>query len=394
MERLDVKCKMNVFKYNLNRERKSYGFMALLPLIIMFALILLASAIQNSFESEYLRKLVEGYPTDAFNIQKNQLDAFEYKDKIETYDYYYGEENGVSALYIAYEMDSVFSIDGVLQEGGFPKADNEIVVSEGYIVNVLDGTDEELVKYIGEKVTFKDKEFSISGITYGIEPTRENYIESDTFYTYFRTDAYYHSATDNTIFIPYDTIKDMYEPQEFYLGEGNEKTILVRAYYRNLFSDDMMRSQLKKCFIDGKINVFEKELASSKNTINNISKTLLLVFGACFICACIYMRTQIQIELHYRRKEFGYLQIFGLSKARIMRLILSGYLLKILVALIYAIPMYLIIIVLYYLMFGNFILFNYTHVIAIICFILVFYMITVLIAILKFLRRSVIGLIN
>jgi len=385
---------MNAVKYNLKRNKRNYRIIALLPYILLFVILLLASSIQNSFKKEYLRVLVDKYPTDSFDIQKDALDCFKYKNKINVYEYYVGLENDVTALYIAEKKDSVLNIEGMLQVGCFPEKENEVIVTEGYIISKMKGDEDSLNQYLGTKIMFSGKEFVISGITYSLDESSENYLESERFFTYFYTDVYYTYATDSTIFIPYKTIKTMYEPQNCYIGDNELRTEMVRGYYRDLFDDNEMLQVLRGCFNSEVINSYDKEIHSAENTVDSVIKIFLLVLIVCFIVACVFMNSQIRVELFYRRKELGYLQIFGVSKIKIYWIVYVGYILKLVIAMILAIPIYFIIIWGYHMYTGSYIIFNIQHIIMIVACIVIFYSVTIFLGIFKFMRRSIIKLIN
>ena len=73
--------------------------------------------------------------------------------------------------------------------------------------------------------------------------------------------------------------------------------------------------------------------------------------SAMFEIACLYTVSVIRLELFYRRRELGYLQIFGLSKGRIRRLILLEYVVKLMGSLLLAVLVYALLAGLYALVF-------------------------------------------
>lgn len=65
------------------------------------------------------------------------------------------------------------------------------------------------------------------------------------------------------------------------------------------------------------------------------------------------MTSQIDLELYYRKKEIGFMQIFGLKKKKILKIILSGYLLKILTSFALSIVIYGIGVWVYFIVFNS-----------------------------------------
>ncbi len=78
-----------------------------------------------------------------------------------------------------------------------------------------------------------------------------------------------------------------------------------------------------------------------------------IVLLALFAIACLYTVSVIRLELFYRRQELGYLQIFGVSKGRIRRLILLEYTVKLLGSLLLAVLVYLLFAAVYALSLGG-----------------------------------------
>lgn len=388
---------VSAVRYNIRRNKKMFSLFALLPFAVMFLLILLASTLQNSFKQEYMRFLLEKYPTDAFTISALNLDGFEYKDKINVYEYYTASEGDTKALYLADRKDSVLAVEGMIQYGEFPKNKNEVLISNELAKSML-GKNESAVRYVGKKLTFMGKEFTVSGVLYSLGESGGVDTEDgrcENFINYLYEDVYYFRISGNIIFIPYESFAELTEPQKYIYADGTE---MVRAYYRGLLLDADMLEALNKCKFSGTfmsgINVFEAEVLSEQDSLDDITYMFFLVFIVCFIIACLFMSSQIQMELFYRRKELGFLQIFGLKRKRILKLIMSGYMLKIVASFVMAAVLFAACTAGYLLATGHFIFFNVTHTLIVLVCVFVFYIITVLLTTLKFLRKDIIKLVT
>ncbi len=386
-EKIQLKpAKTGSIKYNLKRNKKMFHPVSLLPFIVMFLVILMASTIQNSFSEEYIRDSVKKYPMDAFNITEYELGCFQHPDKLERYDYYVEEEDGVTALYLSEKPDSVLSIDGMIQYGQFPDSDDEILVSYEYAVSRFGEND--LEKHVGEEITFCSRKFVISGIVYSLDEKVMADGKNPSFEEFYESDIYYMDTEGSIIYIPYNNLKE-------FAGLSVKKYGSVqfwRMYYRNLFDDEVMLNDARNSLINC-INIFEQKIKYSQEILNGIMLILSVVFLVCFIIACIFMNSQIQIELFYRRKELGFLQIFGLKKKRVRRLVCIGYLMRIVLSFIFAAIIYAISVGLYNLICKSTLMFNCIHIAVIIAVLFVFYFITVLVSTNKFLRKDVIKLI-
>lgn len=379
----------SAIKYNIKRNRKKFRLLSLLPFVIMFFLIMFVSTLQNNFKEEYMRSAKEKYPMDAFNISNNYLENLSFRDDIGIYDYYSAVEDDVTAYYLAEARDSVLAIEGMIEHGRFPMNDNEILVTHELLVNKFNESDN-LEKYVGEKLNFMDKEFVISGVLFAFDESDINSLRNENFELYLNSDIYYKRIKGNIIFIPYNTIKKFLEPQE----KEYDGSIFVRAYYRELFEDAGGTSELRASYSNGNINIFENIIIKSQQSLDNITRILLIVFIVCFVISCLFMSSQIHIELFYRRKELGYLQIFGLKKHKIKKIVLIEYMIKIIASLAMSVVLYLIGIVIYFVAVHHWVFFNWIHILAIVSGILLVYFLTVLFTFRKFIKRDVMRLLE
>ena len=88
------------------------------------------------------------------------------------------------------------------------------------------------------------------------------------------------------------------------------------------------------------------------------------------------------------------MQIFGLKKKKILKIILSGYLLKMLTSFALSIVIYGIGVWVYFIVFKSIVFLNYIYTVAIIFTIFITYFLTIYISILKFMKKDIIKLIT
>lgn len=382
--------KTSSIKYNLKRNKKNLSPLSLLPFVVMFLLMLLVSTVQNNFKDEYIRKIQSKYPIEIFAYQKGQLDSFAHKDKVVNYDYYHAEEGEVEALYLAEKDYSVLKIEGMIQYGTFPEMPNEVIVSHEYIDSISSGSND-YKSYIGKTIKFKDKEYVISGILYTMDSDIFVNGKNEKFSEYYNADIYYRRKVGNIIYIPYESISVNFEKDIYkYSNADNE---FYMAYFKDLYKNSSVETALRNALY-GSINLFDNEVKESQKVVDRIALLLLVIFIVCFVIACIFISSQIQIELFYRRKELGFLQIFGLNKKRVRSLILTGYMLKISVALSVSVILYVFTLVIYRVTSGSLIFCNALHILAVILSVYAFYILTIFISIKKFLRKDIISLVE
>ncbi|MGI6744943.1 MAG: ATP-binding cassette domain-containing protein [Acutalibacteraceae bacterium] len=368
--------KFNYFKYSLRRNPKLLSFVSLCPLVLVFLIIMLVSTFQNNFSDEYFRSIKLGYPMDTVSIHQFELERFPYKDKVKLYDNYTASENSINAYYLLSEKDSVFKIKNMIAFGTFPATDHEVLASRDFVSCYFG--DEDYKSHIGEKIVFKNVPFTISGILADFD---NGEVESNLF-----TDIYYQRKIfENPVFIPYDTIKLIGEKQD---------TDIIMAVYDGLADNSEALEALKGALENGAPNQFYSNIENAQMTIDIITIIIYIILFICYIISCIFMVSIIQTELFYRKKELGFLQIFGLRKKQITKILFVEYLLKISVSFIIAIMCYVIAVLLYGVFAKNFIFFNLILILIIIAALFSVYLWTVYFSIRRFLKKSILSLIS
>lgn len=367
--------KLRPFRFALKRNPKLLHAGNWLALMLAFLLLMVVSAIQNNFSKEYTRFLSTRYPMDILAASPEELEQFSGWDDLIVYDNYTLSENHIHAYYLPEKRDSVFSIDGMIQSGDYPRENGEILASEDFLAAYFGEANPD--KCIGRTVTFGGRSFTVCGVTADLKDGKvAQYLQNDVYYR--------RNIRDNAIFIPYDTMKTI---GQFHNGE------YVMAAYRGLMYDDAALSELKGLFYGQVPSPFYSKIAQGQHTMDNISKIFNLVLLVCFVSACMFMMTIVHADLFARKRELGYLQIFGLSRLRLSVLVFSEYLLKISMGFLFALMGYGLLLLLYWLVAGSLMLFNPAVAAGISTLLIALYLLTALVSIGMFLRRSVTSLI-
>lgn len=372
----DTKAKFSYIKYAMRRNPKLLKIGTLLPLILVFFVMLLVSTVQHNFSDEYFRFIKVKYPMDMLAINQSELERFEYRDSVKLYDNYTAAENGVNAYYLMPEKDSVFKIDGMIEYGRFPENNNEILASRDFIKNCF--SDENFEQYIGKKITFKGKTFYICGITADL--SREDINNNIVADLYYRK-----KIAENSVFIPYESIKA--------IGERQNEDIIMGSL-DGLCENETLINALNRVLVHPAANLFYDRIYGMQDIINIVTAVLTAILFICYVMFCIFMLSVIRVELFYRKRELGFLQIFGLGKKKIMRLIMSEYIIKITASLLAAVIIYLPVCIAYGIISGSFIMFNPVFAPVIIISLYSVYCLIAARCAKRFLKKSVISLIT
>ncbi len=221
------------------------------------------------------------------------------------------------------------------------------------------------------------------------------------FYTYLFSDVYYGNLEKTNgmfLFIPYETLTAF--------GSPSEENEVMRCVCRGLFEDEETYRAVR--YIAGperefpgsssaknnKINVFESIIRDAQYTVNLVTMIIFGILIVCFLIACLFVSSQVRIELFYRRKELGFLQIFGVGKKRVRTLVITGYLLKILYSVGVSLAVYCLCLAGYGAGTGRLLLFHPIHAPLLILLITGFYLWSVSRATAGFLKKSTMELIT
>lgn len=392
---------LGTVRYNLCRGRRSRRPAALLPFALIFLILMLVSTVQNAFFREFILFLRDDYPVDAFDLTPAAFSALPepYRGRLKVYEEYEAAEGDVRAFYLAGREDSVLAIRDMLEYGRFPESPDEVLVTAEYARGY--GSAERLV---GERIAFLGREFTVSGVLYDIDWTMSEEDHGDgrnrDFYLYLLGDGYYKRDPDGPggritgkrIFIPYETLRTFGERVQ---GRS------VRCVYPGLFLDGDAYNAVKRAVGTGEngyretpLNSFDQKIGAMQDALDTFTAVLSLALGVSFAIACVFISAQVRLELFYRRRELGFLQIFGLERRRVKRTVLTGYALKLVLSLGLSLVLYALLWVGYLLITGHPVLFDPLYTLAAASVISLLYLAAVSRASSHFLRRSVLKLVT
>ena len=106
------------------------------------------------------------------------------------------------------------------------------------------------------------------------------------------------------------------------------------------------------------------------------------------------MASIVYEEMYYRRKEIGYLQIFGVTKKTVKKFILAEYIMKLAVSFTISIVIYFLQLIIYRLVLGAWVNPGVVESILQIVGITILYILSAIVGIRIFLKKSVISLIS
>ncbi|MBO4871879.1 MAG: ATP-binding cassette domain-containing protein [Lachnospiraceae bacterium] len=310
---------------------------------LFFLIILLGSALQKNVTEEAIRLYRKDRPVDLIELQPSVVASMSEKTKsrLTIYDCYFAEEGEVTAYYLLPKEYSVLGTAGALSYGRFPEKETEVLVNIS-LATVLSGDPEHPENCLGQDFSFCGLKLSVSGI-----------VSNEGYRGDFRNDWYYAYGKDNRplraedqhLFLAYSLLQTIGTKKESYGG-------IVMASAPGIWNDEDLQDRLKYNDSDS-LNRYLQYIRQLKAQTDFYVRIAFIVLLALFFIACLYTVSVIRLELFYRRRELGYLQIFGLSKGRIRRLILLEYTVKMLGSLLLAVLVYLLLAAVYALSLGG-----------------------------------------
>lgn len=290
----------------------------------IMALLYVSVALYLKYNDEYTKIYAKNHPIEMIEVSRTDLDGIgEYID-YELKDNYIIEES-TYVVYTLYDKEeSAFIIPGSIKVGKFPQSDKEVIATKKYVEDVLGIKNIKLA--LGRKIYIKEDVFVISAVI------DDDYKE---LYNVLQSNCYYPNEIGNYIFMPYNSISkignNITDVGDYVMIKIN-KDLYNKKEYINLLT--------KKYFTY--FDTWQHNIDSKTCTIKYYLKTLFMGIIALSIIGIILVGTHINLDLFYRKRELGYLQIFGVNKKRMLFIVFWEYFSKILYALAFAIIVYVL----------------------------------------------------
>lgn len=307
--------KMSIFQYLKKRNVLKFSLKKALSLALVFLTLLLCVSVYENLTDEYTAKLTAKYPICVFPVETREYETLKEKYNMELLrNYTYMAEDYI-CVGMFEKNDSGLSYGNLIKYGKFPKTYDEVIVNQSYVKNFF--RVDSYYEVIGKKIIIEDKTFYISGV---LEDLR--YMNRPELLTYNP----YYGVDGNIVYVPYDNIKSW----------GQEHlTDKVMVKIENLYTTntvDMLREDL-----GGSISIWDNEISTLDAVKDFVFLVVLLIVCAASLISILFITNEIELDLFYRKKEIGYLQIFGMHKKRILGALLLERLVNCFYSLIMAI---------------------------------------------------------
>jgi len=327
---------------------------------------------------------------DTIVLGRDKLKEFPYLNELKIYDYLTIREKELTAYYLMPEKDSVFHVKDMLKVGSFPKKQNEVIITEAAARLLFPSLD--YASCVGKTFRFLEKNWVVAAVSND---------QSKTFADNFGTDVYYQNMEEAAVFIDYETLSTIAEPS---LPSWDEYSVMCVLDGLGLDPEKQKVVEEAKTIrieypngdveeIKDLINPYYQLIEFEQREIDTILQRFYLIFALLSVLLCLYMMSVIRTELFYRRKELGYLQIFGLSRRETQRMLIGEYAVKVFAGLLFGWALFCLVIVLYRIIVGAWVWTN--EMAMLLCGVFAgAYLLFVYFVTHRFLRRSVLSLIT
>lgn len=385
---------LSLLKILFTRGKRQWKISSFVPTIILTLLILVVSTVTNRVDAILLGYLEHYYPSDIVELNAKKIGEMDQEllDAMTVYYPYMAEEDDVRALYYAEKEDSVLGVKGMLKYGYFPETEEQIIVSYDFAQEKF-GPVSSAEDIVGKTYTFAGREFTITGCLHSFDEDKALGFFFNT-ESLFDSDWLYYRYRGSMIFMDYDVIKEIgevsYNPMGSTSGsvtatcDGWMRDPALKEKIFSLYASDYRRST----------NSIVDIIDNTTYAIDPFMLILYFVLIVCFLIACIFVRSKVDIELHYRSREIGFLQIFKVKKRTLRRMILWEYLMQLAISMIIPLSIYVVLMVSASAFLNAFMIFNVVHVGVAFGTLLVLYIHALTGTIKRYMKRDVIELIR
>ena len=360
------------------RHKEKFRLSALLPMIFIITAILICFAVQHNFKSETIRRYMGQYPSEMIVLMWSGAGSrIEAKyGEIDQYESYSIRTDEYVCSRLLPKEDSVLAYGNLIKYGKFPEKEYEVLVS--YWTAVYMESEETVDKCIDKKINIEGTEYTIVGVVADIDN------DPDVDRELYNSDVVYLNEDVINVYIPYDTIKQNGE-----IGDS----IVTMAKVEGLYEDEEMYNDIKYNINMGYISNLDTRISEMQQSIDSVAKVVFVAFIVVAFMAALFIKNDIEVDLFYRRKELGYLQIFGVRKKTIWLQLVFEKMIKNTISMLIAVMLYYILAIAVKNIWDINGFITAGHILAVLGIELGFTLVSVLLPIRKYMRKDVLELI-
>ena len=375
-----------LIKYAKIRSRQSILTMII---ICFFMLVILAAiSLKNNFAREYVNSVkrtypymfvevsdyLESFPLLASEYTNNVSDIVNSDEFVKYESYTYSDDDYI--VYPIYDYDALnFNLDGVLEEGRTPKNQKEVLINYQYADEYFS---EDYKDILSKKITINNKEYTVVGVV-GPE---------EIFPWQYGWNYLYSTISGPSVFMMYDEL--------ITFGTNSRPDMTMYKYIgdNNIYDHDSIYYKVFINDVRSHYSISESKIANVTSTANFIADIVFIIAAVIGVIGIIFITNQIRLNLFYRKKELGYLQIFGLTKIQLAFTIYFQYLYEIAKCLLISIILFLVTTLIIKLVLGFNFMISIGYILLFILIILIYSAIVITIPVVNYMHKGIDKLIS
>lgn len=291
-----IDFKYSISRYLANKSKISCIFQALLFLIILSCI-----SLKLNFKKEYMNYLYRKYPFTTLSLEKENYNYMCNKYECSKYENYIFADNENEYYILLPKQETVIGKKEYMYKGKYPQNSNEVIVNYKYYKENLKDNDIE-----NKEIIIKNKKYKIVGVL-----TNDDMYLNDI----YESNSYYNKEDTNQIFIPYEEMQKEFKDEK---KSSNEIMVTIREKI-----DDELYTDLKY-----NSSYWYKKIGSNIYLLNTFLNLFFVGLIFISILSFIFIANNIYLNIYFRKREIGCLQLFGLSKKRIKRIFIFEYCFK------------------------------------------------------------------
>lgn len=315
----------------VKRQKKSWSLGSLVAQIAVVLILLLCLSLQNRFSVEYTRLVMQGKPFDIFSLSTDWYEELKDEYSFKAYPNYQIIGEGAVGFALLPRENSALAISDMIECGRFPEAPDDMLVPLDYATKVLKTA--EAKDALGQTVELAGRRYTVSGVLTG-NKDYDKYLYSNDYYE----KAYYETVYPSTVYslyIPYDTAR-----QYGRVMEGCPATMVTvpgltieSPLYTALLAEAEARGS-------SALSIWDREYVELQTMIDMIFMFVMVGVAIAGAIAFLFISNDIRLDLYYRRREIGYLQVFHVSRRTILRMLMLERCIRAVLALACALVLY------------------------------------------------------
>lgn len=316
LHKIDLK---EIFKFVASKKKAKKLFRFSLGILI--TIVTFSIMIWQNYDKFYFQKIKNEKPYGILELS-NDLE----KELVNYVDYTYDEYRFYYKDMVGYPLlkkeDSSLNRAEILY-GSFPNNENEVLINIEFAQKYF--PDSPIESIINQELKIDEKmAFQVSGVINLKDESPFEIYYSNFFYSDIYVNTENGDIINPAFFIPYSTIEK--------IGKKvchKKCSVLAKITDDNLydlyFHPERILKQVYKLEFTNYTN-WKNILSNEIGGVQFISQIIVLGIIIVGLFSFLFISNQIQLDLFYRRKELGYLQLFHFSKNKIKLMILFDYL--------------------------------------------------------------------